>query len=86
MLAPENYILFPTKGAQWTQLESPESLQTLNVNIQLMHSSIGHCAADLRLRNVRGGVAWSPSVATLRKKEITAWKVLRETEGRDKLC
>lgn len=47
---------------------------------------MGHCAADLRLRNARGGVAWSPSVATLRKKEMTAWKVLRETEGRDKLC
>ena len=43
LLVPENYILIPTKGAQWTQLESPESLQTLNVNIQLMHSSMGHC-------------------------------------------
>ena len=51
-----------------------------------MHSSMGHCATDLRLRNVSGGVAWSPSVATLRKKETTTWKVLTETEGRDRLC
>lgn len=58
----------------------------MNMNIQLTHSSMGHCATDLRLRNVSGGVAWSPSVATLRKKEITAWKVLTETEGRDRLC
>ena len=85
LAGPREFKTVPNQRCTMDTARVTRITSDLNVNIQLMHSSTGHWAADLRLRTIRGGVAWTLSVAILRDKGLTAGKVLRETKGRNRL-